>query len=238
MQELLLTIDTATRAGSVAVSRGETVLGEILLNAGSNHTDRLLLSLQQLLGDLQLTPEQFDAFAVVRGPGSFTGLRVGVATVKGLALATGKPVIALSSLELLAMQAPLARYPVCALLDARKQEVYSCLYHWEGGRPQPLGPELVQPPERLLHSLQEEVLFVGDGCQTYRTLIVRQLGPRAHFLPWPCHLPRASSGAALALSALRRGETLSGAALSPCYIRPSEAEINWLRRQQGAHQGG
>ncbi len=231
MQELLLTIDTATRAGSVAVSRGESVLGEIVLNAGTNHTDRLLLSLQQLLSDLKLTPEQFDAFAVVCGPGSFTGLRVGVATVKGLALATGKPVIALSSLELLAMQAPLGKFPVCALLDARKLEVYSCLYQWESGRPQALGPELVQPPERLLESLQGEVLFVGDGCQTYRTLIVRQLASRAHFLPWPCHLPRASSGAALALSALRLGETLSGAALTPRYIRPSEAEINWLRRQ-------
>lgn len=238
MQELLLTIDTATRAGSVAVSRGESVLGEVILNAGGNHTDRLLLSLQQLLQDLNLTAEQFAAFAVVIGPGSFTGLRVGVATVKGLALATGKPVIPLSSLELLAMQAPLPRYPVCALLDARKQEVYSCLYQWEGGRPVALGPEQVLPPDRLLASLPGEVLFVGDGCQTYRTLIVRQLGSRAHFLPWPCHLPRASSGAALALHALRLGETLPGAALTPSYIRPSEAEINWLRRQEGTRQGG
>lgn len=234
MQELLLTIDTATRAGSVAVSRGETVLGEIVLNTGSNHTDRLLLSLQQLLKDLDLTPAQFDAFAVVIGPGSFTGLRVGVATVKGLALATGKPVIPLPSLELLAMQAPLPKYPVCALLDARKQEVYSCLYQWQGGRPVALGPEQVLAPDRLLASLSGEVLFIGDGCQTYRTLIVRQLGSRAHFLPWPCHLPRASSGAALALQALRLGETLPGAALIPRYIRPSEAEINWLRRQEGA----
>lgn len=237
-QELLLTIDTATRAGSVAVSRGERVLGEIVLNADTNHTDRLLLSLQQLLRDLALTPQQFDAFAVVRGPGSFTGLRVGVATVKGLAMATGKPVIALSSLELLAQQAPLAKYPVCALLDARKQEVYSCLYQWEGGRPQPLGPELVQSPERLLESLKGDVLLVGDGSQTYRTLIVRQLGARAHFLPWPGHLPRASFGAALALNALRLGETLPAAALSPSYIRASEAEINWLRRQEATRQGG
>ncbi len=237
-QELILTIATASRAGSVAVSRGETVLGEILLNGGANHTDRLLLSLQQLLSDLQLTPEQFDAFAVVRGPGSFTGLRVGVATVKGLAMATGKPVIPLSSLQLLACQAPLAQHPVCALLDARKQEVYSALYQWEGGRPVPLGPERVLPPERLLESLPPEVLLVGDGCLTYRTLIVRRLGSRAHILPWTCHLPRASSGAALALTALRAGETTCAAALIPIYIRPSEAEINWLRQQQQTSQGG
>lgn len=237
-RELILTIDTSSRAGSVAVSRGETVLGEILLNGGANHTDRLLLSLQQLLQGLQLELEQFDAFAVVRGPGSFTGLRVGVATVKGLAMATGKPVIPLSSLQLLACQAPLARDPVCALLDARKQEVYSALYRWEGGRPVPLGPERVLPPEQVLESLPPEVVLVGDGCQTYRTLIVRRLGSRARFLPWTCHPPRASGGAALALAALRADETVVAAALVPTYIRPSEAEINWLRQQQAPGQVG
>jgi tRNA threonylcarbamoyladenosine biosynthesis protein TsaB len=230
MAELLLTVDTATAAGSVALSRGETLLGEVLLNVPATHTDRLLLTVRQLLGDAGVTPAQLDAFAVVLGPGSFTGLRVGVATVKGLALAADRPVAGVSTLQTLALQFPCARHPVCTLLDARKQEVYAGLFGWAGGWPAPLRPEAVLPPERLLASLEGEVLFAGDGAAVYRTLIVRRLGARAHFAPWPLQPPRAAAAAALGLAALRRGETIPLAQLAPHYIRPSEAELLWANR--------
>ncbi len=238
MEETLLTVDTATRAGSVAISRGTTVLGEILLQTGANHTDRLLVTIRQLLQNVGLTIEDLHAFGVVIGPGAFTGLRVGVATVKGLALATDKPVVGISSLQTLAMQVPACRYPVCTLLDARKQEVYAGLYAWQAGVPAPLRPEAVLPPEQLLESLDDEVLFVGDGAVAYRSLIVRRLGSRAHFAPWPQHLPRASFGAALVLDALRAGDILPLPRLLPRYIRPSEAELLWARKAaDGAIEG-
>lgn len=238
MSELLLTIDTTTPVGSVAVTAGETLLGEVLLNLRSTHTDRLLLTVRQLLTDLNLNISAFDGFGVVLGPGSFTGVRVGVATVKGLALATGKPVTGVSTLRTLALQAPFARSPVCALLDARKKEVYAGLYTWEGGRPLPLGAEAVLPPDALLDSLEGEVLFVGDGALSYRTLIVRMLGSRAHFFPWPLNLPRASCAAVLALDDLRQGRIIPLEALKPSYIRASEAEILWdRRRQDGLFEG-
>jgi tRNA threonylcarbamoyladenosine biosynthesis protein TsaB len=238
MGELLLTVDTATAAGSVALSRGETLLGELLLNVPATHTDRLLLSVRQLLEDAGTAVAQLDAFGVVLGPGSFTGLRVGVATVKGLALAARRPVVGVSTLQALALQCPFARYPVCTLLDARKQEVYAGLYGWEGGRPLPLRPEAVLPPERLLDSLEGEILFVGDGAFVYRTLIARHLGARAHFAPWPLQPPRASAAAALALAAFRRGETVPLPQLAPLYIRPSEAELLWARRSAEGAIGG
>lgn len=238
MSELLLTIDTTTPVGSVAVTAGETLLGEVLLNLRSTHTDRLLLTVRQLLTDLNLNISAFEGFGVVLGPGSFTGVRVGVSTVKGLALATGKPVVGVSTLRTLALQAPFARSPVCALLDARKKEVYAGLYTWEGGRPLPFGAEAVLAPDALLDSLEGEVLFVGDGALAYRTLIVRMLGARAHFLPWPLNLPRASCAAVLALDELRQGRTIPLEALKPSYIRASEAEILWdRRRQDGLFEG-
>lgn len=232
MSELLLTVDTATPAGSIAVTRGEAVLGELLLNVQVKHTDRLLVTIRQLLGDLGLETRDLDAFAAVIGPGAFTGLRVGVATVKGLALATGRPLLGVSSLRTVALQAPYARHPLCALLDARKDEVYAGIYCWEGGLPTPLQPEVVMPPEALLAGLEGEVLFAGDGAVRYRSLIVRHLGARAHFVPWPLDLPRAAMAAALALDDLRAGSTIPQELFAPRYIRLSEAEIAWSRRHQ------
>jgi tRNA threonylcarbamoyladenosine biosynthesis protein TsaB len=130
----------------------------------------------------------------------------------------------------MALQVPFPRHPLCVLLDARKKEVYAGLFDWEGGMPVSLAEEAVLPPEKLLQDLEGEVLFAGDGALAYRTLIVRQLGARAHFIPWPLHLPRASSAAALALADLRQGRTIPLELLAPRYIRLSEAEIMWTRR--------
>jgi tRNA threonylcarbamoyladenosine biosynthesis protein TsaB len=238
MGEILLTVDTATPAGSVALTREETLLGEVLLHVKGTHTDRVLVTARQLLADTGVALEAVKGFAVVIGPGAFTGLRVGVATVKGLALATGRPVIGVSSLQTLALQAPFSRFPVCALLDARKKEVYAGLFDTAGGFPSPLGKEAVLPPEKLLEGLSGPVLFVGDGAVAYRTLIVRQMGSRAHFVPWTHNLPRASQAAGLALNAWRQGETIPLERLSPRYIRASEAEILWARRaREGCIEG-
>ncbi len=227
MNELLLVVDTATPAGSVALSRGTTLLGEIALNVRKNHTDRLLLIIQQLLKDADLSLGQLDAFGVVLGPGSFTGLRVGVATVKGLAMATDRPVVGVSSLATLAIQVPFSTFPVCALLDARKSEVYAGVFDWRNDRFQAMGEEAVLPPARLLDTLDQDLVFVGDGALAYRDLIVDRLGDRAHFPPWPLHMPRASSAASLALDALRHQQVISLERLVPTYIRPSEAEVKW-----------
>jgi tRNA threonylcarbamoyladenosine biosynthesis protein TsaB len=223
--EILLGIDTTTPAASVAVSRAGVLLGEILVNVRIPHSDRLLCVVEQLLIDCQLSVREIDAFALAVGPGSFTGLRVGMATVKGLALATGKPVAAISSLRMLAMQAPCPRYPVCSLFDARKQQVYAGLYHWQDGLPQQLRPEVVIAPQELLATLPESTIFVGDGAQVYRQMIVERLGARAHFLPFSHHLPRAAHLLPLATQDLRQGRAKPLAELVPHYIRRSEAEM-------------
>ena len=225
MPEILLGIDTSTPAASVAVSRPGVMLGEILVNVRIPHSDRLLCLVEQLLSDCGLSVREVDALALAVGPGSFTGLRVGMATVKGLALATGKPVAAISSLRMLAMQAPCAHYPVCSLFDARKQQVYAGLFHWQNGLPQAMRPEVVVAPRDLLATLVEPTIFVGDGAQVYRELIVERLAGRAHFLPFSHQQPRAAHLLPLAAEDLRQGRRTSLAELAPHYIRRSEVEI-------------
>ena len=225
MSPRLLLINTATPAGSIALTAGDQVLAELLLNLTTPHSDRLLPGIDQLLAATGTTLAQLDGIGVVHGPGSFTGLRVGIATAKGLALATGQPLVGISSLQALACQVPSSSLPVCALLDARKQEVYVGLFRWSEGRPQLQGREGVADPERWLEDHGEETLFIGDGALVYRTLIVRRLGARAHFVPWPANPLRISYAAPLVQAALAAGEGDSAAELQAIYIRRSEAEI-------------
>jgi tRNA threonylcarbamoyladenosine biosynthesis protein TsaB len=165
-----------------------------------------------------------DAFAVTVGPGAFTGVRVGIAFVKGLALATGRPVIALSSLELLAMNASGSELPVCAMFDARKGEVYAALYDLKSGM-KLLRPESAIDPGKLLAELKEPMLFIGDGALRYRELIIEKLGSLAHFSDSDLNTPKASAGIPLAYTAYTAGNTISPFELQPRYHRLSEAEI-------------
>lgn len=222
----LLTIQTATPAGSVALTAGDRLLGELFLDVRRPHGEWLLHAVDRLFGEAGLNVADLDGFGVTIGPGSFTGLRVGLATVKGLALAADRPIAGVSTLRTLAMQAPHAAMPVCALLDARKKEVYAGIFTWHEGLPHPNGPERVLPPERLLGELTGPTLFVGDGATVYRTLIARQLGPRAHFLPAAYDPPRAAHAAVLARELFAAGEARPAAEVNPVYIRPSEAELN------------
>ena len=224
--ELILTIATATPTGSLALTRGEELLAELLLTPSGSHSDFLLPVIDELLNRTGVAVEEIDAFAAVVGPGAFTGLRVGVSTAKGLAQATGKPTIAISSLQTLAMQAPDAGRPVCTMLDARKGEVYSGMYQWRNGFPEPMSNELVAPPEVILNAISGNTVFIGDGCRVYRTLIVRHCADRAQFVPWAINPLRASAAAMLAHDHFVNGEVVSPLELAPKYIRLSEAELN------------
>jgi len=225
-EELLLTLDSSTSAGSIAVSRGERLLGEVLTDSDVTHGDRLLLQVEQLLTDLRLDLSTLSAVAVVDGPGSFTGLRVGVATAKGLATACRKPLIGVSSLETLAAGLPYCRLPVCALLDARKKEVYTATFSTAHGFPETQGEARAIPPGKLLEEISEPTLFAGSGAIAYAALIRDRLGSLAHFPLWGHHTPRSSCAAAVALQRFRAGVSAPPGVLLPRYLRPSEAELN------------
>jgi tRNA threonylcarbamoyladenosine biosynthesis protein TsaB len=234
---LLLTLDTTTRFGGVALSRGTELLAEYGCQVPGHHTDWLLQALEQILADCGCKLEQLDGIGVVRGPGAFTGLRVGMATAKGLAIGLGLPMVGVSSLQALTVGL-YSELPVCALLDARKQEVYAGVYRTDDFPPRPLGPEQVTNPKTLLATLTGEILFVGDGAVVYRELIASNYGLQARFAASPADRLRPGAAAALANAAWENGATCSPAELNPLYIRPSEAEIAWaLKSSNSVIQG-
>jgi tRNA threonylcarbamoyladenosine biosynthesis protein TsaB len=222
---LFLILDTSTMAGSVALCCGERLLAEIVVDSLASHSDKLLLHVEQILAEQQCPLAEIAAFAVIDGPGSFTGLRVGVAAAKGLARACHRPLFGVSSLHLLAGALPCVTLPVCALLDARKKEVYAATFSTADGSPCLLDEPHVLSPQRLLAEMTVPALFVGSGALLYRDLIDARFGAQATLAPGPLHTPRASSAAPLVLQQLRAGATGDPELLLPRYIRPSEAEI-------------
>lgn len=234
----ILSIDTSTSLAGVALSVDEKVIAESLFICERTLSARLVPEIERLLAVAGLVITDIDLFACAIGPGSFTGVRAGVATVQGLALATGRPCAGFSTLALLAMNFPLAAHPVCPLLDARKGEVYAALYDTSAVIPTAIVADRVIPPERLPDLLRDvtdgPVIFAGEGALRYRDTIASGMGERAIFAPFPHHAGRAANGTLLALENLRRGETLRPARLLPVYLRPSEAEYAKLDRQKSS----
>src|SRR3989442_166155 len=128
----LLAVETSTLAGGAAVLDGELVVGEYALDVSRPHSERLMGAIDRLLTDAGWTVRDLEGLAVSVGPGSFTGLRIGLSTVKGLALALSIPIVAVPTLDAMAALLPFAALPVCPVLDARKREVYASLYRWDG----------------------------------------------------------------------------------------------------------
>lgn len=124
----ILAVDTATKSCSVALTEDDAVLAETTTHSGQTHSRHLLNIVDAVIARAGLTLNQIDGFAVSIGPGSFTGLRIGISTVKGLAYGRGRPVVGVSSLEALSRQCPQTPQQICAMIDARKQEVYFCFY--------------------------------------------------------------------------------------------------------------
>lgn len=231
MPPLLLTIQTASPSGSIAITSGERLVAELNLDVSKTPTEWLLSSISELLSVAGILKTDLDAIAVVRGPGSFTGLRVGLATAKGMAMAIDCPLLGVSSLQCLAMQVPNPALPVCVMLDARKQEVYTARYRWHEGMPEATGAEQVIKPAELLDEINEETLFVGNGAMVYRRVIMEKLPEKACFAPAYLNFPRAAAAAALALREWESGRICSADQLMPNYLRPSEAELNLLNRK-------
>jgi tRNA threonylcarbamoyladenosine biosynthesis protein TsaB len=228
----LLGIDTSTKTGSVAVISESAVIAQYSLNIEVTHSERLMSTVDRVLMDTGIPMSQFDGFAVAIGPGSFTGLRIGLSTVKGLALATGKPVAAVPTLRALAWNMPFTSHPVCPMLDARKNEVYAALYTVDGSALKQTMPEAVIPLARLGDLITGRTVFTGEASHHYRAEIEKLFGDRALFAPRSAVLPSAASVAEIGLEMIRSGRYSDPDSLTPMYIRRSEAEVTWEKRIQ------
>ncbi|MCL6634424.1 MAG: tRNA (adenosine(37)-N6)-threonylcarbamoyltransferase complex dimerization subunit type 1 TsaB [Peptococcaceae bacterium] len=230
----VLGIESATPVAAVAVVGEEGVLAERLVWNQRTHSVNLLPMIKEVLEDAGIDRRSLAGIAVSGGPGSFTGLRIGMATAKALAQVWAMPVVGISTLEALAF--PLAGHGnlVCPVLNARKNEVYAAVYDCAGELPACLGGPMAVHPEKLVELLlkfQRAVTFTGDGVQVYAGCFKAGLGGMARFAPRSAGFPRGAAVAELGLTALREGRGVAPAALRPEYIRPSGAEAVWLRKQ-------
>ncbi len=233
----LLAVETSTLTGAVALLDGDTVVAECRLNIAVTHSERLLAAVDHTLGAARWTLGDVEGLVVAVGPGSFTGLRIGVSTVKSLAFATGTPLIGVPTLDALAWTLPFAAHPVCPILDAKKDEVYAALYRTEAGWLERLTEYRALAPETLAAELTQErrgpVIFLGDGVAPFAPILTRILGRDARFAPPGCWLPSAATLGELGRRALTRGERADPAALVPLYVRRSEAELGRERQRAG-----
>jgi tRNA threonylcarbamoyladenosine biosynthesis protein TsaB len=228
----ILGMETSTKTGSVAVVSERGVVAQYSLNIEVTHSERLLSTVDRVLSDTGLGMDDLSGLAVAIGPGSFTGLRIGVATVKGLAFAANKPIAAVPTLQALAWNLPHAAYPVCPLLDARKNEVYAALYQYgDRGDLVQLMPEAVIPVSDLPAKITGKTLFTGEAAHLYRGEIARLFGDRAVFAPLAAILPSAAAVAEIGLELIRGGVQADPDSLKPVYIRRPEAEVAWEKRQ-------
>ncbi len=222
----VLAIDTSSAVASAAVVEDNVLLGEYILNHKKTHSQKIMVMVERLMDDLELTVRDIDVFAAAVGPGSFTGLRIGVATVKALAHSVNKPVVGVGSLEGMAYNLPYAEHIIVPIMDARRNHVYTASYIWdEDGFKELSAPEDLSI-EECVESCGEllETIFVGDAVEMHREYITERLGERAFFAPASAAQQRAGSVAAIATEKAKRGETMNYAELVPFYMKKSQAE--------------
>lgn len=229
---LILAIDSATPVAGVALLNGEKLIKEEFSNYKKTHSETLMVIVDRVLKECECTVGQVDVFAVTTGPGSFTGLRIGLAAVKGLSMATGKPVTGISTLDTLAHNLCGSDALVCPLLDARKQEVYCGFYDVSGVVPYALSENLACSPTEFIANAKDlarekkkdHIILLGDGYYPYSEFFKQELGNSLQIPPPHLMLPRAGALGSLGLMKARKGEFEDIFKLRPVYIRLSEAE--------------
>ena len=222
----ILGIDSSTPGCSAALLNDDTIVAEQIAEPRPSHSKYLLQMVDQVFKEGQSCLNDVDGFAVTIGPGSFTGLRIGVSLLKGFVLATEKPFVGINSLEALARTLDAPQYPVCTVLDARKSEVYAAVFESREDGLHPLIKENALSPEALCDRIKAPTLFVGSGVERYRELFRKSLGDR--FME-PGTQPKLSSAAGTALLASRQFNHQKHFDLDQLkinYIRKSEAELS------------
>jgi tRNA threonylcarbamoyladenosine biosynthesis protein TsaB len=226
-----LGIDTANTPLSIALVKD----GEMLVEENSamtvNHSLRAMPAIEELLAKAGIVPTEIDAIAVSEGPGSYTGVRIGVTIAKTLAWTLAKPLVGVSSLKALAANALFFNGIICPIVDARRNNVYAGAYQLNAGKLTEVIEDGHYSLEEVIHKLEQQegpVLFIGKDTAMHEKKIVERLGERASIAPFHVNLPRASSLIYIATQSEQESDVH---AFVPEYRRIAEAEANWLKEQ-------
>jgi len=232
MTKRILAIDTSGQFLSVAILQGERLLAGFHSQVGHRHSELLVPTIEKLIAKAKIKLKKLDGFAVSIGPGSFTGLRIAVATVKGLSIATGKPVVCVHTLEAIAGNAAGdSAYFVCSLMDARRDNVYGALYASQKNLKPLLKCDVVNA-EEFIEKVKKtaakkpdaKILFLGDGLMLYKEKIAKKIGKRACFSLEKLWYPRAKIIGRLGQMLLARGRTTTLRNFKPLYLYPDTAQ--------------
>ncbi len=225
----ILSIDTSTASGSIALLEDDRLLAELTTCIQKTHAERLLPSIKNLLDSVGIKIEDVDGFALTIGPGSFTGLRIGLAAIKGFAWSLNKPVVGVSTLEALAMNIPYSDKPICPILDARKKEVYAAIYKFQDASFKMQDdkrlatcfmPDTAISPDGLIKMIKEPTIFLGDGIKVYGDVIKDTLKDLAIFVPSHLWSIRALNIGLLAWKRFKKGDAGIPENINLNYLRP------------------
>ncbi|MBI5896745.1 MAG: tRNA (adenosine(37)-N6)-threonylcarbamoyltransferase complex dimerization subunit type 1 TsaB [Desulfobacterales bacterium] len=223
----ILALDTATEVCGLALWVDGQVQAERRIKQGLTHTKVLMPALRTLLQEAGMQATALDGWAVTQGPGSFTGLRIGISAVKGLALATGQPFAGVSTLAVLAHQAPAPALWVCPMIDARRQQVYWSLYRRQGDDLVPVLPERAGSVEEAMTLIGDRgpCLFIGNGARLYSEMIQVHMGVKAQLADDALHDLQPGMVARLGSRRLAQGTAENLHHFTPVYLRSADAQM-------------
>ena len=230
---IVLSVDSSSLVTTVALLKDEFVLGEYTLNFKREHSVILMEKIEMLLNDCQIDISEVDGFVVSKGPGSFTGLRIGMATIKGLSMGANKPYVSISSLDALANSLITFDGIICPIMDARRNQVYTGIYRFEEHQLVTVEGQMAVPMTELIRKLNErgeEVIFLGDGVPVFAQTIAENLKVPYSFAPAHVNKQRAAAVAALGELYVKEGKTVTAMEHIPEYLRVSQAERERAQR--------
>lgn len=222
----ILAIDTTSAAASAAIINEEKLLGTYTCNAKLTHLQKLIPMIEHLMVNCELSRDDLTHVAVSEGPGSFTGIRIGVSTAKALAQIKHLPMVSVPTLKSMAYNIPFYQGIVCPILDARRQQVYGAAYQWQNKQCYEIIPPGAYDIVELITKINryEDILFLGDGMDTYKEIIVNHMGSKADFAPQYLKMQNAASVARLAYEMVSIGQQKNYLEVKPTYLRKAEAE--------------
>ena len=235
----ILAIDASSLVASVAILEEDKLLAEYTVNFKKTHSETLMPMLDEVCSMISLDLESIDAIAVAGGPGSFTGLRIGAATAKGLGLALDKPIVSIPTIEGLAYNLCGASDYVCPIMDARRNQTYTGIYKFNGSDMETIVAQTACGIDEIVDKINElstPVTFLGDGVPVFREFINENCTVPVNFAPAHMNRQRAGAVGALAFTYYKEGRIQTAAEHRPDYLRLSQAERERLEKEKAVNE--
>lgn len=223
----ILAIDSSSMVATVAITTDGILNAEYTINHKKTHSQTLLPMIAEIVKMIEIDMDSIDAIAITGGPGSYTGLRIGSATAKGIGLALNKPIINVPTMDALAYNLYSSRYVICPIMDARRGQVYTGIYKFDETEMKTIKPQCIMMIDELikeLDTIKEPVMFLGDGVDVHKQLIDDTMGTKHYYAPASMNRHKASTLSSIAETYYKNGKMETAKEHKPEYLRLSQAE--------------